>query len=232
LFRGCDAIDEVCLSPFARPFVSDPVKAMPKTTNLPPDAAKSSSPTTSITQPIVVRPATPDDDEWVEHLQALAFGPGRFAKAAFRVRERFPIDTSLSLVALIDGVEVSSVWMTPISLSGINGYLLGPLATDPTYRNRGAGKRLVRDVSAMALARGQGQFVLLVGDAPYYAPLGFVPTVPGAIRFPAPVDPNRVLVHAPDPALATRLKGRIAAFKRPKKGTSDDWTGSADKSRA
>lgn len=230
--RSSDAIDEVRLSPFARPFVSDPVNTMPKNADSPPQAALPPSSTASINQPIVVRPATPDDDAWVEHLQALAFGPGRFAKAAFRVRERFPIDPSLSLVALIDGVEVSSVWMTPISLSGVNGYLLGPLATDPAYRNRGAGKRLVHDVSAMALARGQGRFVLLVGDPPYYAPLGFVPTVPGAIRFPAPVDPNRVLVHAPDPALATRLKGRIAAFKRPKKGASGDWTGSADKSRA
>ncbi len=160
----------------------------------------------------VSRLATGDDDQFVEDLQALAFGPGRFARTAFRVRERFPIDTSLSLIAEIDGKPVASVWMTPISVGGLDGYLLGPLATDPAYRGRGAGKLLVREVCEKALARGEGSFVLLVGDEPYYGPLGFAKTTPGAIQFPGPVDPDRVLLHAADPALAVTLKGRIAAF--------------------
>jgi predicted N-acetyltransferase YhbS len=90
---------------------------------------------TSAAPPLVGLPtfrlATPADDVFVEELQALAFGPGRFARTAFRVRERFPIDKSLSLIAEIDGHAVASVWMTPISVGGIDGYLLGPLATDP-----------------------------------------------------------------------------------------------------
>jgi predicted N-acetyltransferase YhbS len=159
------------------------------------------------------RHATPDDDAFVEELQALAFGPGRFARTAFRVRERFPIDASLSLIGEIDGRAVSSVWMTPISVGGLDGHLLGPLATDPAYRGRGAGKLLVREVCAEALGRGGGSFVLLIGDEPYYGPLGFARTVPGAIQFPGPVDPARVLIHAPsDPGLAQRLAGPIAAF--------------------
>lgn len=159
-----------------------------------------------------IRFATPADDDFVEELQALAFGPGRFARTAFRVRERFPIDKSLSLIAEIDGLPVASVWMTPISVGGIDGYLLGPLATDPVYRGRGAGKLLVKEVSASALARGEGSFVLLVGDEPYYGPLGFAPTTPGAIQFPGPVDPRRVLLHSGDQTLALRLSGPIAAF--------------------
>lgn len=161
---------------------------------------------------IAIRPATSDDDAWVEHLQALAFGPGRFARAAFRVRERFAVDKSLSLVAEIGGARVSSVLMTPISVGGTNGYLLGPLATDPAFRNRGAGKALVREVSRLALARGAGKFVLLVGDPPYYGPLGFMPTRLGAITFPGPVDPARVLVHSPEVTLAAKLEGEVAAF--------------------
>lgn len=158
------------------------------------------------------RIATPDDDRFVEDLQALAFGPGRFARTAFRVRERFPIDKSLSLIAEIDGQPVASVWMTPISVGGLDGYLLGPLATDPAYRGRGAGKLLVREVCKMALAREGISFVLLVGDEPYYGPLGFAPTTPGAIQFPGPVDPKRVLLHSADQTLASRLAGPIAAF--------------------
>jgi predicted N-acetyltransferase YhbS len=158
------------------------------------------------------RIATPADDVFVEELQALAFGPGRFARTAFRVRERFPIDTSLSLIAEIDGHAVASVWMTPISVGGIDGYLLGPLATHPDFRKRGAGKLLAKEVSRIALERGEGSFVLLVGDRDYYCPLGWVPTQPGAIEFPGPVDPSRVLVYSNDPTMAVRLAGPIKAF--------------------
>lgn len=159
-----------------------------------------------------IRFATPDDDKFVEDLQELAFGPGRFARTAYRVRERFPIDPSLSLIAEVDGTPCGSVWMTPISVGGIDGYMLGPLATHPNFRKRGAGKMLAREVTRIALERGKGSFVLLVGDQDYYGPLGWQPTTLGAIEFPGPVDPNRVLLYSDDKMLAARLKGRIAAF--------------------
>lgn len=159
-----------------------------------------------------VRFATPDDDKFVDDLQALAFGPGRFARTAYRVRERFPIDKSLSLIAEVNGQLCGSVWMTPISVGGIDGYMLGPLATHPDFRKRGAGKLLAKEVTRIALERGRGSFVLLVGDRDYYCPLGWVPTVPGAVVWPGPVDPERVLVYAQDPTLAARLAGPIKAF--------------------
>lgn len=165
----------------------------------------------------VARMATPADDDWVEHLHEVAFGPGRYARAAFRVREQLAIDDSLSMIAEIDGKPVSAVWMTPISLSAENGYLLGPLATDPAYRSKGAGKLLVRLVTEKALARDigdyAGDYVLLVGDAPYYMPMGFIPTTRGAISFPGPVDPARILACCRNPSQATNLKGSIAPFR-------------------
>jgi predicted N-acetyltransferase YhbS len=159
-----------------------------------------------------VRFATPADDQYVEDLQAIAFGPGRFARTAFRVRERFPIDPTLSMIGEIDGERGGSVWMTPISVGGIDGYMLGPLATHPDFRKRGLGKMLAKEVSRIALERGEGSFVMLVGDRDYYCPLGWVPTVPGAVVFPGPVDPTRVLVYSHDPSLAVRLAGPIRAF--------------------
>ena len=162
--------------------------------------------------------ATAADDQFVDELHAIAFGPGRYARTAFRVRERFPIDKSLSLISEVDGVPSGSVWMTPISVGGIDGYLLGPLATHPDYRKRGAGKLLAREVTRIALGRGEGSFVLLVGDQDYYCPLGWVPTKLGAIQFPGPVDPTRVLVYSADPTMASRLAGPIAAFGARKPG--------------
>jgi predicted N-acetyltransferase YhbS len=35
--------------------------------------------------------------------------------------------------------------------------------------------------------------VILVGDEPYYARVGFAKLPPGRIRFPGPVDPARIL---------------------------------------
>ena len=99
-----------------------------------------------------VRSATSADDAFVDALHDLAFGPGRFARTAFRVRERFAIDPALSLIAEVDGQRCGSVWMTPISVGGTNGYLLGPLATHPDFRKRGGRAR--RRVWRLCAARG------------------------------------------------------------------------------
>jgi predicted N-acetyltransferase YhbS len=175
-------------------------------------AAAAASPSPALVP--VVRPADqPGDAAFIDDLQALAFGPGRFARTAFRIRERFPIDPTLSLIAEVGGQPCGSVWMTPISIGGINGYMLGPLATHPNFRKLGAGKLLAREVTKRTLARGEGRFVMLVGDRDYYCPLGWEPAALGNIAFPGPVDPTRVLVYAHDKSLAQTLAGPIAAFQ-------------------
>jgi predicted N-acetyltransferase YhbS len=90
--------------------------------------------------------------------------------------------------------------------------MLGPLATHPDFRKLGAGKMLAREVTRVALERGQGSFVVLIGDQDYYCPLGWQPTTPGAIKWPGPVDPSRVLLYSEDKTLAARIKGSIRAF--------------------
>jgi predicted N-acetyltransferase YhbS len=161
---------------------------------------------------LAIRLETPADHDWIENLHEVSFGPGRFARAAFRVRERFAADPSLCFIAELDGVRAASVRLTPIGVGGIDGYLLGPLMTDPAFRKQGAGRALVRHACEIALAREGVAFVLLVGDFAYYGPLGFEPTVPNAIRFPGPVDPARVLVHSLDANIAAGLAGDIGRF--------------------
>ena len=75
----------------------------------------------------------------------------------------------------------------------------------PNFRKLGAGKLLAREVTKRALARGDGQFVMLVGDRDYYCPLGWEPTTLGNIEFPGPVDPTRVLLFA-DPTIVLRCE--------------------------
>ena len=132
-------------------------------------------------------------DSIIEFINDEAFGPGRFAKAAQRIREEGPHDRSLSFVAIDNGEVMASVVMTPVRAGHLNGHLLGPLAVRPSYKNLGIGRELVRIAVDAARRRGS-QGVILVGDPPYYQPLGFEKVAYNALAFPGPVDPSRVLL--------------------------------------
>jgi len=159
--------------------------------------------------PFSVRLQTDADGKWVENLHARAFGPGRFARTAFRVREALQLDPKLCLIAEHEEKPVGSVWMTPISLGADRGFLLGPLAIDPDFRSQGLGKMLVGLVTKMALDKNKSGFVVLVGDESYYSPMGFVCAKPGAIAFPGPVDQRRILVCSAIKDHAKTLNGTI-----------------------
>ncbi len=84
--------------------------------------------------------------------------------------------------------------------------LLGPLAVHPDFGNRGAGRALV--TASLDAARENGHsLVLLVGDEPYYGPLGFRAVSPTRIQMPGPVDPKRVLVAGLVPGAFESAKG-------------------------
>lgn len=133
------------------------------------------------------------DDEAIENLHAVAFGPGRFAKTAFKVREGIAAVPELCFVGLMGNDFAGSVRLTPIMIGDTPSLLLGPLAVSPKYKSRGLGKALMRTALDVAAEMGETS-VLLVGDAPYYGPVGFSPVPFGRITMPGPVDPARLLV--------------------------------------
>jgi predicted N-acetyltransferase YhbS len=139
------------------------------------------------------RPEQPGDAPVIEALQAELFGPERFKRAAYVLRAGVPPDPALSFVAEAPDRVAASVRMTPITIGGRAALILGPLVVAPAYRGRGAGKALVRMAVAAARERGH-RVVMLVGDLPYYGPLGFTFLGRDVISLPAPVDPDRVLV--------------------------------------
>jgi predicted N-acetyltransferase YhbS len=147
-------------------------------------------------------------DAVIELINAEAFGPGRFAKAAARIREQGPHDRSLSFVCADDGETIASVRMTPVHAGEVKGHLLGPLAVRPSHKNRGIGRELVR-IAVEAARRHGSEAVILVGDPPYYMPLGFEKVAYDALKFPGPVDPGRVLVVPMAEGVHPRLKGTI-----------------------
>jgi predicted N-acetyltransferase YhbS len=157
---------------------------------------------------IAIRSGIGSYDNDIEAMGAEAFGPGRFARAAFRLREGVKPDPKLSFVALIreDGAApgkraglVGSVIVTPILIGGKPALLLGPLVVDPKFKNRGIGRELMNRAVVKARSLGH-ELMLLVGDEPYYGRFGFRVVPAGRIAMPGPVDPARLLAHelAPD----------------------------------
>ncbi|PRD45289.1 GNAT family N-acetyltransferase [Phyllobacterium phragmitis] len=150
----------------------------------------------------------PAHDPEIEAINSQAFGPGRFTRAAYRIREGGPHDRSLSFVALQGGIVVGSVRMTHVVIGITPALLLGPLAVRPEWKNRGIGRALMR--MAMEAARLAGhRLVVLVGDELYYAPFGFRKVEPGRIMMPAPVDPNRLLACEFSPRALENVSGLV-----------------------
>jgi predicted N-acetyltransferase YhbS len=141
---------------------------------------------------LLLEPETPDDAAAIEHLNERVFGPGRFARSAYRVREQADPDPTLSFVARVGTLLVGANAMTPITIGSQSGLLLGPLIVEPVFRSQGIGEALV--TRSLEAAKSAGwKLVILVGDEPYYARLGFKAVPPGRITLPGPVDPARLL---------------------------------------
>jgi len=153
----------------------------------------------------------PADAQTVERLIAHAFGPGRFAKAAERVRERAHPAYDCSFVAWRGEGAVGCVRLWPIAVGGAPGLLLGPIAVDATCRRQGVGAELVERACEAATKAGW-RYILLVGDAPFFGPLGFSNSLTARVRLPGPVDQRRVMARALVPGGADGLAGLVTAL--------------------
>ena len=146
----------------------------------------------------------------IEQLHRDAFGPGRFARTAFRVRESVGPVPELSYVALSHGHLAGSVRLSPIRIGSCRALLLGPLAVHPDFKLKGAGKLLMEKAIEEARALDYCA-ILLVGDFDYYSRFGFEQVAMGSIVMPGPVDPARLLLLRFDSAAAAACQGAVVA---------------------
>ena len=92
---------------------------------------------------LTILPETADDAPAVERLHARTFGPGRFAKSAYRLREKVSHRLELSFTARVGTLLVGSVRLSPIRVGKCKALLLGPLTVEPPFRDRGIGYALI-----------------------------------------------------------------------------------------
>jgi predicted N-acetyltransferase YhbS len=157
---------------------------------------------------IAYLPENPAHDRAIEQINAEAFGPGRFTRAAYKIREGGPHERDLSYVAVHWGKVIGSVRMTRIAAGEGRALLLGPLAVIPDWKNLGIGRKLLDIVVTKAKEQGWG-VVVLVGDEPYYGPLGFRKIRQGQISMPRPVDPERLLARELVEGSLAKLTGDV-----------------------
>ena len=128
---------------------------------------------------------TPADAASVEALVMAAFGPGRFAKTAERIREHAGV--AAGFVAHENGRVVGAVRLWSILVGEQPALFLGPITVSAESRKGGLGADLVQACIDHAGTIG----ILLVGDAPYFSRFGFRPA--SGARLQGPVDQRRVL---------------------------------------
>ena len=83
-----------------------------------------------------------DPGRWaaIERLNERAFGPGRYAKTAYRLREQVAHSLDLSFTARVGTLLVGSVRLSPVRIGETKALLLGPLTVEPPFRDRGVGQ--------------------------------------------------------------------------------------------
>ena len=153
---------------------------------------------------------TQADGPAIERLNERAFGPGRYAKTAYRLREQVAHSLDLSFTARVGTLLVGSVRMSPVRIGEASALLLGPLTVEPPFRDRGVGQALIARALDEARANGH-RLVILVGDEPYYGKTGFKPVPPGRAVMPGPVDPARLLVAELAEGAFDGVSGQIRA---------------------
>jgi predicted N-acetyltransferase YhbS len=156
-----------------------------------------------------IRLQTRADLPALEQLDEETFGPGRFARTAYRVRESTSAEPLLNLCATLDGKIIGSIQFTPITVGGTGGgLLLGPLVIEKGHANQGHGLRLMLE----GIERGRElgyKLIILVGDLPYYARAGFAAVPFGQIILPGPVDLARLLYKELAPNVLADFRGLV-----------------------
>ncbi len=157
-----------------------------------------------------IRRERPEDAAAAEAIVAAAFGPGRFAKTAYRLREGVACVGELSYVALEGARIVGTVRYWPIMIGAEPALMLGPIAIVADRQGKGIALALMQTTLAEAKRLGH-RAVVLVGDEPYYGRAGFKRIQPyGRITMPGPVDFARLLGLSLVEGALEAMKGEVA----------------------
>jgi predicted N-acetyltransferase YhbS len=142
--------------------------------------------------PFAIRDERASDARAREALLDTAFGADRDARTCHRLRAGRVPATGLAFTATSRGKLVGTVRLWHVDAGGKPALVLGPLAVDPSQRDRGVGAALMRHALARAAEKGHTA-VILLGDEPYYARFGFSTEKTANLSLPGPYAQHRLL---------------------------------------
>ncbi|MGF1461929.1 MAG: GNAT family N-acetyltransferase [Maricaulaceae bacterium] len=156
-----------------------------------------------------IRPLSTISPQAAEAAIAAVFGPGRFARAAQRLRERAQsrLDWGCACVAA-DGSIAGVVQAWAITAGGAPAVFFGPLAVLPNHRRQGVSAGLVRAGLQAARAAGETRAVVF-GQLSVFGPLGFVRAQPGRFTPPGWLNPDKLLIQDLRPGAFAGVSGAL-----------------------
>ena len=145
-----------------------------------------------------IRLAHDKDLKNIEKLLDEAFGPGRYARTAYRYREKHNLISEYSYIYQDNKQLLASISFSQIFINNINkGLLLGPLAVKPGHDGKGYGVALVETTIKLIKKSKKYNFIVLVGDIDYYRRFNFK-QISQPLNLVGPVNPNKVLILSLD----------------------------------
>lgn len=167
-----------------------------------------------------ILPLTAVEPALIEELLDAAFGPDRFGRTAYAIREGMDWLPGLSFAALDeDDWLVGTIQLWPVALTNPQGrahplLMVGPVAVMPGRQGEGFGKALIATALG-AISTEAPLPQMLIGDLDYYGQWGFSAEHTRGWRCPGPWDPARLLARSDDPS------------HLPRDGLLGPWTGAA-----
>ena len=163
-----------------------------------------------------IMPETAGDAAEINALLDQCFGLARRTKTTYRLREgESPVAALCHVARDRSGrlIGANSFWTLRIGEAGVPALLLGPLAVAPDLQGMGLGRALMRRGITQARDLGH-RLIVLVGDEPYYARVGFRQVPPGQLLLPGPVDPARLLYLELAPGAMAEAHGLVLGPRR------------------
>ena len=113
----------------------------------------------------------------------------------------------LSLVGKVDGRVAGHIMYSPITVNGVEGAALGPMAVLPEHQRQGIGSALVQ-AGSRRLKESGCRFVIVLGHAEFYPKFGFVPASTRGITCEWDVPDDVFMVLVLDESTMDRARGR------------------------
>ena len=146
---------------------------------------------------IEIREERSDDVEAIRDVNKRAFGQDQEGNIVDALRSNEA--ALVSLVATLNGQVVGHIMYSPITVGGVTGAALGPMAVQPEHQRQGIGSKLI-EAGTQRLKDAGYPFIIVLGHANYYPRFGFKPASSFGIKceWEVPDDVFMLLVLEPE----------------------------------